>query len=83
MNITPLASLVMIHFKKGITKALISLGACAGWSALSLFTNSEDRFSCVEGTYLKIIFLISQAKHMLLVLNAMGWFFLTPKTGFN
>ena len=35
----------MILFKKQITKALISLRGCAGWSALFLFANSEDRFS--------------------------------------
>ena len=31
-----------------MTKALISLPGCAGWSALLLFTNPEARFSCVE-----------------------------------
>ena len=31
-----------------ITKALISLRGCAGWSAALLFANHEDRFSYVE-----------------------------------
>ena len=38
----------MILFKKRITKALISLRRCAGWSAPLLFSTPEDRFSRVE-----------------------------------
>ena len=34
--------------KKRITKALIRLRGCAGWSAAVLFENPEDRFSRVE-----------------------------------
>ena len=41
-------SLDMVCSKKQITKALISLRGCAGWSAPFLFANSEDRFSHVE-----------------------------------
>ena len=42
------ASLDMTLSKKRITKALISLRGCAGWSAPVLFVNPEDRFSRVE-----------------------------------
>ena len=38
----------MILSKKRITKALIRLRGCAGWSAPVLFANPEDRFSHVE-----------------------------------
>ena len=38
----------MILSKKGITKALISLQGCTGWSAPLLFANHEDRFSHIE-----------------------------------
>ena len=38
----------MILSKKGITKALVSLRRCSGWSGCLLFANSEDRFSRVE-----------------------------------
>ena len=38
----------MILFKKRITKVLISLCKCAGWSAPVLFETPEDRFSRVE-----------------------------------
>ena len=41
-------SLDMVCSKMRITKALISLRGCAGWSAPLLFANSEDRFSHVE-----------------------------------
>ena len=33
---------------KQITKVLIRLRICAGWSALLFFANPEDRFPCVE-----------------------------------
>ena len=38
----------MILFKMLITKALISLHGCAGWSVPLLFANPEDRFSRAE-----------------------------------
>ena len=38
----------MILYKKRITKALISLPGCTGWSGPLLFANPEDRFSHVE-----------------------------------
>ena len=47
IEISPVASLVMIFSKKRITKALISFCGCAGLSAPLLFANPEDRFSCV------------------------------------
>ena len=38
----------MILSNKRITKALIRLRVCAGWSAPVLFANPEDRFTHVE-----------------------------------
>ena len=38
----------MILSNKKITKALIRLRGCAGWSALLLFPNTVDRFSRME-----------------------------------
>ena len=38
----------MILFSKRVTKALIRLRGCAGWSVPLLFANTEDRFSRVE-----------------------------------
>ena len=38
----------MVLSKKQITKALISLRRCAGWSAPLVFASPEDRFSRVE-----------------------------------
>ena len=38
----------MILSKKRITKAMISLRGCAGWSAPLLFANPKDRFSYIE-----------------------------------
>ena len=38
----------MILSKKRITKVLIRLRGCAGWSAHVLFANPEDRFTCDE-----------------------------------
>ena len=43
--------MIMILSKTQITKGLISLCRCAGWSgrsALLLFTNLKHRFSCIE-----------------------------------
>ena len=45
------ASLDMILSNKRITKMLIRLGGCAGWSLPSLFTNTKHRFSCVQAHY--------------------------------
>ena len=45
------ASLEMILSDKGITKVLIRLPECAGWSVSLLFANPKDRFSCV-GAYI-------------------------------
>ena len=42
------ASLDLIISNKRITKALIRLRGCAGWSAPLLLANPEDRFSRVE-----------------------------------
>ena len=42
------ASLYMILSNKRITKALIRLCGCPGWSVPLLFANMEDRFSHVE-----------------------------------
>ena len=39
----------MILSNKRITKTLIRLCRCAGWSASLLFANTKDRFSNVEG----------------------------------
>ena len=36
-----IANLYMIRFYKGITKVLIRLSICAGWSAPLLFTNHQ------------------------------------------
>ena len=38
----------MIFPKKRITKALIRLGGCAGWSVPVLFANHQSHFSRVE-----------------------------------
>ena len=45
----------MILPNKRITKALISLRGCAGWSAALLFANTEDRFSHVEAQILAVV----------------------------
>ena len=38
----------MLLSNKRITKMLIRLSGCAGWSVPLLFANPEDRFSCEE-----------------------------------
>ena len=43
IDISLVASLDMIHLDKQITKALISLRGCAGWSAPVLFTTPRRR----------------------------------------
>ena len=48
IEISPVASLEMILFKKRKTKGLICLPECAGWSASFLFPNIKDRFSHAE-----------------------------------
>ena len=53
----------MILSKMRITKALIRLRGCAGWSTPVLFENPEDRFSRVEAhIHMELIcFLTSQS----------------------
>ena len=46
IEISPVASLHILLSKMPITKALIRLRGCAGWSVL--FENHKDRFSHVE-----------------------------------
>ena len=48
IEISLVASLDMVLSNERITKALIRLRGCAGWSAALLFANTEDRFSRVE-----------------------------------
>ena len=48
IEISFVASLDRILPKKRITKVLISLPRCAGWSAPLLFANPEDRFSRIK-----------------------------------
>ena len=47
-EISQVASLDMVLSNKRITKVLIRLHRCAGWSAPLLFAHPADRFSCVE-----------------------------------
>ena len=44
IEISPVESLNMTLSNKQITKALIRLWGCAGWSAPFLFTNTNERF---------------------------------------
>ena len=46
IEISLVASLDMILSNKPITKLLIRLGRCSGWTASVFFRNPEDRFSC-------------------------------------
>ena len=48
LEISLVARLHIALFKTRITKALIRLRGCAGWSAPVLFANPEDSFSRVE-----------------------------------
>ena len=49
IEILHVASIYMILSKKRIlTKGLISLRECAGWSGHLLFANAEDKFSHVK-----------------------------------
>ena len=51
IEILPAASLDMILFNKGITKALIKLCKCAGWSAPLLFANPRRRVFSLRGPF--------------------------------
>ena len=51
-EISLVASLDMILFKKRITKALIRLQGCAGWSAPLLFANPRRQVFSRQGPYL-------------------------------
>ena len=48
LEISPVASLAIIISSERITKVLIRLRGCAGWSVPSLFATQEDRVSHVE-----------------------------------
>ena len=48
LEISPVASLAIILSSERITKVLIRLRGCAGWSVPSLFATQEDRVSHVE-----------------------------------
>ena len=41
----------MIFINKRVTKALIRLCRCEGWSASLLFANTENRFSRIEADF--------------------------------
>ena len=47
-EILQVASLDMVLSNKRITKVLIRLHRCAGWSMPLLFAHPVDRFSCIE-----------------------------------
>ena len=53
----------MMHSEKRITKALIRLHGCAGWSAPVLFANPKDRFSRFEAQIV-YVFKFSHYKSM-------------------
>ena len=48
IEISLVASLDMILFNQQITKMLISLRGCTGWSAPLLLESPKDKFSCIE-----------------------------------
>ena len=50
------ASLDIILSDKRITKSLISLRGCAGWSTLCCSQTSKDRFSRVEAHIVYILY---------------------------
>ena len=54
IEISPVASLNMILSQKHITKVLIRMRGCAGWSAPLLFANPEDRFSPVKAIIIRL-----------------------------
>ena len=49
IEISPVASFHMILFKKRITKALIRLRGCAGWSAPVLFASTQRQVFSRQG----------------------------------
>ena len=51
VEISPFANLHMIRFKKRITKALIRLRGCAGWSAPLLFANPRRQIFSRRGPF--------------------------------
>ena len=51
IEISPVSSLDMILSKKRITKALIRLRVCAGWSAPVLFANPQRQVFLLQGPY--------------------------------
>ena len=56
----------MMLSSKDIIKVLIRLHVCAGWSAPLLFTNPEDRFSCIKAQVIvNLTFFVNKVKvHM-------------------
>ena len=55
IEISPIASLHMILFIKRITKALIRLRGCAGWSAPVLFANPRRQVFSRRGPFYLVI----------------------------
>ena len=51
--------MIMIHNNKQITKVLISLHKCAGWSAPLLFAHPEDRCSHVKAHIVSYVHFVS------------------------
>ena len=49
----------MIFSNKGITKVLIRLCRCTGWSVPLLFANPEDRLPCVEVNIVRPLFILA------------------------
>ena len=63
IEISPVACLDTILSKKQITKALISLQGCAGWSAPFLFANPRRQVFSYRGPYgLMLLALVIIAK---------------------
>ena len=55
IEILTVESFDMILSKIKITKALVRLRGCAGWSAPVLFANPEERFSLAEAQLCHVI----------------------------
>ena len=53
IEILPVARLNMLLYKKRITKALIRLRGCAGWSAPMLFANPGSWVFSRQGPYVQ------------------------------
>ena len=69
----------MILFKKLMTKALIRLRRCAGWSAPVLFANPGRQVSSRRGPFgylLKLVLMISRM--VVVVQNGIGTCFIVP-----